>query len=87
MPGASGATYPGPLIDPRVRAVLERLHGPGRPGEQRGGGPGRGGSGFPAPDPFTSATWPRQGWRNSPTFASGMRVRHSAMSVAPSISR
>ncbi len=45
-PVTSTAAYRGPLIDPRVRAVLDRLHGPsGRPDGGRGGrgGGGRGG--------------------------------------------
>ena len=47
---------PAPIIDPRVRAVLNRLHGPaGQPGGGGGGG-GRGGAGAPfRADPFAAA--------------------------------
>jgi len=54
-PASSTGAYPSPLIDPRVRGVLERLH---QPSGRSGGGHGRGGGrgfGSAAPDPFASA--------------------------------
>jgi predicted O-methyltransferase YrrM len=51
-PTMSGVAYPSPLIDPRVRAVLDRLHElSGRTGPKPGGGD----PGFDRTDPFSAA--------------------------------